>query len=85
MNVVALVFEFRQGNHSICFGTTDLNRRKCLAFCKAECWVHPVEYLSEHTNGDRTEKNEHDRRMHLQSECAGGDSITTKEGDEGDL
>jgi hypothetical protein len=67
MNVVALVFEFRQGNNSICFGTTDLNRRKCLAYFKEECWVHPVEYLSEHTNGDRTEKNEHDRTLHLQS------------------
>jgi hypothetical protein len=31
MNVVALVFEFRQGKNSICFGTTDLLLDKTLA------------------------------------------------------
>jgi hypothetical protein len=45
------------------------------AYFKAEYWVHPVEYFSEHTKGDRTEENEHARAIHLQSECAVGDSI----------
>jgi hypothetical protein len=47
----------------------------------------PVDYFSEHTNGDITEENEHDRTVHFQSEYAVGDSIkkTREEGDEGHL
>jgi hypothetical protein len=56
MNVVALVVGSAKGKNSICFGTTDLYRIKVWAYFKAECWVHPVDYLSEHMNGDGIEK-----------------------------
>jgi hypothetical protein len=60
---------------SICFGTMVLYTKKSWAYFEADYWVHPVDYFSEHTNGHRTEENEHDRTLHLQSEYAVGDSI----------
>jgi hypothetical protein len=73
MNVDALVFEINMLRN---YRPLQVNS---LAYFKAEYWVHSVDYASEHMNGDRTEENEHDRTIHLQSEYEGGDSIKKKE------